>query len=375
MISRADWAGSQKIVYTIIKGLMNSGSGNITLDLLTGSEGPLVKYLKSLGTTVHIIPTFIREIDPFKDLKTFLQIRQFLYSTPYDILHLHNTKATVIGVLAARTCNREIKLIQTVHGLWAISPENGIKGHLFNVIEKTFMFMNDSIVFVCKKDLEKAKKWHLGPSRYYHLIYNSIEPPEPCNGKLRKELNISDHTRIVGNVGRLDQPKNPFRFLEVARKVLIRRNDVVFVWIGESITSATMRKELSDMVRKDKILRERVLFMGYRKDAASLISDFDVFLFTSDSEGLPLVILEAMALKVPIVSTDVGGIREIADKNTRICRIGSPEKCSEDLACETLNTLSSVQMDERDAQIEPCERMVKEYLHLYRQLCPLAKYD
>ncbi len=130
-------------------------------------------------------------------------------------------------------------------------------------------------------------------------------------GKLRKELNIPDNMKIIGNVARLDRPKNPMRFLEIAEKVLKERNDVVFVWIGGNVVEDYYAKQVEQYLSEKPLLKEKVKVLGFRKDATELMSDFDLFLLTSDDEGMPLVILEAQQLGIPVVSTDVGCVSEM----------------------------------------------------------------
>lgn len=119
--------------------------------------------------------------------------------------------------------------------------------------------------------------------------------------------------KIIGNVARLDPPKNPIRFLETAKLVLSKRDDVVFVWIGGSVVDDYYGKEVQKWLEKNSYLKEKIYFLPFRKDAIQLMSDFDVFLLTSDSEGMPLVVLEAQSLGVPVVSTAVGCVGEIVE--------------------------------------------------------------
>jgi len=86
---------------------------------------------------------------------------------------------------------------------------------------------------------------------------------------------------------------------------------VVFVWIGGSVVDDYYGKEVQKWLEKNSYLKEKIYFLPFRKDAIQLMSDFDVFLLTSDSEGMPLVVLEAQSLGVPVVSTDVGCVGEV----------------------------------------------------------------
>jgi len=117
--------------------------------------------------------------------------------------------------------------------------------------------------------------------------------------------------KIVGNVARLDPQKNPIRFLEVAKSVLRERNDVVFVWIGANVVDDVYGEKVRRWLKENPQVKEKVHFLPFRKDAVKLMADFDVLLLTSDAEGMPLVVLEALNQGVPVVSTDVGCVREM----------------------------------------------------------------
>ncbi|MEM4523339.1 MAG: glycosyltransferase, partial [Nitrososphaeria archaeon] len=187
----------------------------------------------------------------------------------------------------------------------------GIKRKIFVLAERFGAMFCDKIVFLCKRDMEKAKNWKIGRREQYEIIPNAIIPIENIQrGKLRKELGIPENVKIVGNVARLDPPKNPMRFLEIAKLILQERQDVVFVWIGGSVVEDSygekVRKWLSENPKEAKYIH----FLPFRRDAIELMADFDVLLLTSDAEGMPLVVLEAQSMGIPVVSTDVGCIGE-----------------------------------------------------------------
>ncbi|MEM1973987.1 MAG: glycosyltransferase, partial [Thermoplasmata archaeon] len=108
----------------------------------------------------------------------------------------------------------------------------------------------------------------------------------------------------------LDPPKNPLRFLEIAKLILQERKDVVFVWIGGSVVEDSYGKQVEQWLLENPEESKNIHFLPFRKDAIELMADFDILLLTSDAEGMPLVVLEAQNLGIPVVSTDVGCITE-----------------------------------------------------------------
>ena len=123
---------------------------------------------------------------------------------------------------------------------------------------------------------------------------------------MREKFNLDNSIKIIGNVGRLDRQKNPLRFIEIANKVLEKDSSFLFVWIGDG--------NLKDKIKNLDFNKEKIKFLGFIKDPYEYIKDFDLFLMSSDLEGTPLALIEALKLGVPILSTDVGGISEIIGK-------------------------------------------------------------
>ncbi|HEY8541004.1 MAG TPA: glycosyltransferase [Pseudothermotoga sp.] len=314
LITRSDWAGGQKVLYTLVYGIKKYYSEQFDIEVACGEEnGMLIPELEKIGVEVHIIKDLVREISLIKDIKAFFQIKKLIKQGKYDIVHVHSSKAGFLGRIAARLCGIK-NIIYTVHGWWPIEQYTGLKRKLFIMAERFAAKFCDKIVLLCNRDMQKAKNWKIGKEGQYIVIPNTIIPIEGIQkGKLRKELNIPNDIKIVGNVARLDPPKNPLRFLEVAKLILKERKDVIFVWIGGSIVEDTYGKQVEQWLAKNPDQAKFIHFLPFRKDAIELMADFDVFLLTSDAEGMPLVVLEAQSLGIPVVSTDVGCVGEMTD--------------------------------------------------------------
>ena len=312
IITRSDWAGAQKVVYALVKGLSNNYKNEIEIEVACGREnGMLIKELKDIGIKVHVVPNLVREISPLRDLKAYFELKEIIKEGNFDVVHVHSSKAGVLGRIAAKKCGVK-KIIYTVHGWWPIEQYVGIKRKFFILAERFAARYCDNIVFLCQKEKEKAKKWGIGTEYQYIIIPNAILPIENATkGLLRNELGISEDIKIVGNVARLDPQKNPFRFLNIAKSIISHMNNVVFVWIGGNVVDDFYSERVEEFLKINKELENKVFFLPFRKDAIELMTDFDVFLLTSDSEGMPLSVLEARSLGIPVVSTDVGCVEEM----------------------------------------------------------------
>jgi glycosyltransferase involved in cell wall biosynthesis len=125
---------------------------------------------------------------------------------------------------------------------------------------------------------------------------------------LREELGIPGGDRVVGTVAVLRRQKRLGDWLEVACEIARRREDVTFLLVGQGPEEEALRSRVQAMG-----LAGRVLMPGFRPDGRRLMGLMDVYLMTSIHEGLPMALLEAMALGKPVVSTAVGGIPEIVE--------------------------------------------------------------
>ncbi|ACJ75346.1 glycosyltransferase, group 1 family protein [Thermosipho africanus Ob7] len=316
IVTRSDWTGVQKVLYNIVSGLKSNYSDQFEVEVAAGKEnGMLFKELEKIGIRYYVLENLVREINPIKDLKAYFELKKLIKNGNYDIVHIHSSKAGVLGRIAAKRCGVK-KVIYTYHGFWGIEQYKGFKKKFLILAERIAAKYSDYLVFLCNREKQKAEKYKIGKPHQYVIIPNAILPIENVQkGKLRKELSLPDNVKIIGNVARLDPPKNPIRFLEIAKKIINVRSDVVFVWIGESIVNDFYGKIVQNYLSKYPILRERVYFLPFRNDAPDLMTDFDLFLLTSDSEGAPLVILEARGNGIPIVSTDVGCVSEMIEED------------------------------------------------------------
>ena len=361
IITRSDWAGGQKILYSLVYGLKKFYNKEFEIEVACGKfDGKLIPELEKIGVKVHIIENLVREISVLKDIKAFFEIRKLIKNGNYDIVHLHSSKAGFLGRIAAKSLKVPL-VVYTVHGWWPIEQFKGLKRKLFIFLEKIAARYCDKIVLLCNKDLQKAKDWKIGKEDQYEMIHNAIIPPPSFKkGKLRKELGISNEIKIVGNVARLDPQKNPIRFLEIAKIVLKERKDVVFVWIGGSVVNDVYSKKVQEWLEKNPTVKEEVYFLPFRKDAIELMVDFDVFLLTSDSEGMPLVVLEAISQKIPVVSTDVGCVKEVVgDENVALDK--------KELVLILLKILEQEKIKSKKVE-NNYQKFIKNYVLIYREV-------
>lgn len=241
------------------------------------------KMLDAVDERVHKIryPHLLRAVSPFNDLRTLLFIWNLNRKLRPDIIHLHSSKAGLLG----RLILPKQKIIYTVHGFDSIRV--AYRNLLF--IERIMQKRCAAIVGVSQYDTNNLHGE--GISNNISLVYNGIAITTED-----KELPITippTYEKTVMCIARVSMPKRLDIFLDCARRL----PQYAFVWIGNLNT-------MHDMP-------ENVFFAGNLPNAAAYCHKADLFMLPSNYEGLPIVLLEAMSKGKPIVASKVGGVPEI----------------------------------------------------------------
>ena len=311
-----------------------------------GSEEGDMSYLaKAEGVVPVIISRLGRRLLPLSDLVAFLRILRFLFSWRPLIVHTHTAKAGAIGRMAAAVyngvqsfkfkvqswvnrysrgrfdntqvslINERCKVVHTFHGHVLLGYFSTLKSKLFQLIEKILARLTDVIVVVSEQQKkELSKNFGIGRPEQYRVVplgldLGPFERASESKGKLKSSLGLSENgENLVAIVGRLTAIKNHCLFLESVSALMKENSNsrARFLIVGDG----ELRKDLEVMTR-DFALVEHVIFTGWIRDLGPLYADLDVLAVTSNNEGTPVAVIEAMAAGVAVIATDVGGVREL----------------------------------------------------------------
>lgn len=272
-------------------------------------EGNLLHDVDIKDINIIIIPELVRELKLHKDIIALLKLIKILKKNKYDIVHTHGSKAGVIGRLAAAICRVPI-VLYTVHG-WGLKAGSFFPRTLFRYIEKVVSSFTTMLLFQTKSDIEEAIAFNIGKKDQYLLIGNGVDLQtfyaynKHKAQNIIKELKLIDMS-IVGTIGRVSAQKNPFGFIKIAQKVLEKKKNVVFIFIGGGELLDEIQKLINDLG-----LSDHILFTGVRSDVPEFLANFDIFILPSLWEGLPRSVIEAMAMSKPVIVHDIGGMEEI----------------------------------------------------------------
>ena len=273
------------------------------------TPGLTLDAVRASGYPVFPVPALQREIRPWADLQALAQLVRVIRSGCYDLVHTHTSKGGFLGRLAAKISGVPV-IFHTVHG-FAFHEENSWKARMLYVtLEKIAARFCDRMIIVNHEDRLKAIDYGVaGPDKVV-TIYNGIDTA-PFNRvydriKVRRELGVREGEHLVGMVARLAPSKAPLDFVNAADYVLARKPNVRFIMVGDG----PLRDEINQVIQQLG-WNDRIILTGHRTDVPEILAAMDVFVLTTLWEGLPIALLEAMAVSLPVVATNVRGPREV----------------------------------------------------------------
>ena len=303
------WAGAEVQVATLLGALKQFP--DLELSALLLNSGRLADEF-----TLRGIPATVCDESRLGVVQLLWAVTDHLREIRPHILHSHRYKEHILGALAGKLSHNPLT-VQTYHGLEENLPGwAGLKMRLYNGINVAVgKATADGIVGVSSEITNILEGRY--PSADVRCIRNGIDlarvVPTLERSAMRAQLGIAPDSFVVGTVGRL-MPIKGFEYLIEAFAQFRRqqgRQESKLVIVGDGPLRAVLGQ-----CAESRGLSRNVEFLGMRTDVYNLMSVFDVFALSSLHEGVPMVLLEAMALGVPIVASRVGGIPEILEDST-----------------------------------------------------------
>jgi glycosyltransferase involved in cell wall biosynthesis len=312
MIDDASVGGGQVHVLAIAGGI---DKRTYEVHVACEEKGFLVDKLKQQGIPHHTL-----EMSNRPDPRSFLHCHRLLRRLKPDIIHTHGGTAGVVARVVSIGSFKG-KRIHTYHGLHYLHERGKLRNRVFCLADRILRRATDRLVCVAESDRVLGKRFGVVDPSKTVLIRPAIDVHQ---FKVRdvQDARRRDERFVVGTIGRMHVQKGHRYLLDAA--VLVRRDapEVVFSIVGEG----ELRVELEKIIR-DLELQSVVVLHGARTDTSEVLASFDCFVLPSLWEGLPIVMLEAMASGVPVVATDVDGVREAVEngKEALLVPPGDPE--------------------------------------------------
>lgn len=309
--------------------------------------------VKSGGITCWNV-SFARSPYNPKNLKAFLQLKDLFESHHFDLIHVHTPVAAFLGRYLAKKTGQG-SVLYTAHGLHFYEGAPLQNWLFYYPAEKLAAKWTDGLIVINQEDLVNAEKllgFHEGQDLFFvHGVgvevkdvscTNSVYPVsvlanKPCSisvtyserqdnfeskvetlssnstsrisgvPSIREELGIGIEDVVVACIGEINRNKNQSFLVRAWKNVTIERPNVHLLLIGDG----QFAKKLHQLVRKEKI--PNVHFLGFRNDVPNILNEIDIVVHVSKREGLPRVIMEAMAASKPVVATEIRGNRDLVE--------------------------------------------------------------
>lgn len=278
-------------------------------------EGSMDHVADELGVRPLRIPSLRRDPGPH-DIRALLELMRILGRDQPQIVHTHAAKAGTLGRLAALLLPARDRpvLVHTFHGHSLSGYFSSRRERLFLWIERALAKRTDRLIAVSEEVRDELVGFGVAPKERFEVIHLGFELRRFCaddteralrRGRLRAELGVRRHAQLVTLVARLVPIKRVDRFLRVAES-LSSRTDAHFLIVGDG----ELHEQLQGSAEAT-MLGDRLTWAGFRLDMPDVYFASDVTVLTSDNEGTPVSLIEALAAGVPVVSTKVGGVPSV----------------------------------------------------------------
>lgn len=371
IITSSDVGGAQKYVADLTNNLDKS---RFEAKILYGGRN-----LKWLSNQVRPWTLFSN------DWLAILELVKLYQKERPHIIHLNSSKAGILGTFASfiynlKSANRETKarVVFTVHG-WVFNPTNDIAMTIrwfYVLLHKFAALFQEKIICVSEYDRQLALKYKIAAKTKLANIHNGINPDiqfldkHIARKELLKKLPVADYQLPVnsfwiGSIGRLVKEKNYETFIRAAALI----PNANFFIIGKG-------PEISKLKTKNSKLRANVFIIDPTGRDAQYLKAFDIFVMSSVKEGLPYILLEAMAAGLPAVVTEAGGMPEMIKnhENGLLVAQKNPEMLAKAIQSLLINKNVAQQLGQMTKKIVRekfgLEKMVAETTKVYEFLSP-----
>ena len=293
--------------------------------LLSGEKDDTEESSEFIPQQLGLKPQFIkgmrRELNPMKDYASYAQIKKVIKAFRPDIVHTHAAKAGAVGRLAAAHCNVPV-IVHTFHGHVFHSYFSPLKTRFFIGLERWLASQSTAIIAI--SDLQKqelTERYRICKPEKAHVVNLGFdlsrfqESMDEKRQRFREKWKLGTNDVAVGIVGRLVPVKNHELFLQSVASSVRENPNIKALIVGDG----ELRKETEDCAKSlglsitDNDFSDpasNVLFTSWVHEMDEAMAGLDMIVLSSRNEGTPVSLIEAQAAGVPVVSTDVGGVRD-----------------------------------------------------------------
>ena len=283
--------------------------------------------IMNLGLDPVVVPEMRREISPLNDGYAYQKIKKLIEKFRPDIVHTHAAKSGVIGRLAADACKVPV-IVHTFHGHVFHSYFSKFKTNTFIQIERYLARRSTGIIAISETQKhELADIYHICEPEKISIIPLGLDldkfqmHQEMKRAAFRKEFDLKEDDICIGIIGRVVPVKNHSLFVAAAKKVLERTDkSIKFLIIGDGDMRPQMETEFAEAGIDYTYYPidprpATAICTSWQTEMDYVLSGLDIVALTSHNEGTPVSLIEAQAAAKPVVSTNVGGVKDVVADN------------------------------------------------------------
>lgn len=265
------------------------------------------------NVATHIVPHLVRRVTPLTDMRAARALRRLIRDENFDVVHTHQSKAGILGRIAA--WHRSPVIVHTVH-MPSFGPAySWYSSTLYRGVERLCAHATDRFVTVGEELRAMYLRAGIGSPEQYSVIrspvvlarFSKLRDLSSSQRFLwRERFDIPRNAKVILAIGALDRRKRH----DVALRQLaphLRETELLFLIAGEGPLDAELR-----LLARQLGIENSVRLLGFVDDVCPLLAVADVLIHISEVEGVAQVVLQAMAAGVPIVASDVPGLREVS---------------------------------------------------------------
>jgi glycosyltransferase involved in cell wall biosynthesis len=344
------WRGGQRQCALLHSGLLKRG---IYSSVLANTKGELI----SRAAPPALDFRFGGELSP----ATLLRFRNIIHREKPDIVHSHEAHSLTPLVILNKFMS--FKLVHT----------RRVDFHINKSILRRFKYINPSLnlVAISKKVKQVLVDDGVDPLKI-NIIYSGVPkvelPPQDAVGKLRAELGIGPGTTVFGTVANFSPHKDLPTMLKAYAEYVKKDSDSRLLMVGDGPLYKEVRT-IAHMLR----LNNNIIFTGFQEDVPLYMGSMDVFLVSSELEGLNTSIIDAMHMGLPVVATDAGGIGELVESGVTgyLAPVGNPVLFADRMKklAQDKNLIKEYSINaQKKAEKFTDDAMVENYLTLYSKV-------
>ena len=354
LITRAERGGAQVHLLDLIRGFRNQ----FEIEVAAGEEGFVLDRARQFGAVCHVVPGLVQPFHAINDIRAFREIVALLRRRRPDVVHAHTSKAGILGRLGAWVCG--IPSVFTAHA-WCFAEGTSWKWKAFGVPFEWLASMSGGpIINVSDANRRLALHYRIASAERLVTIHNGVPDAQP-----NYEVARTEPPAII-MVARFAPPKRQVELLETCARIKMPFR-LQFAGAGPAEREVRRRAEQLGM-------SERVEFLGDCSDVPARLRKASIFALATNWEGFPISVLEAMRAALPIVASNVGGVREavVDGENGFLAERGdwtAFQRCLETLLTdEDLRQRMARKSRRRFEELFTDDQMLRKTFNLYRKV-------